>query len=79
MDARFFNLDIHFITCREYIVVLGLFFHPILLIFFSLSSSIILIFLPSMVINRSVAKLESVRMALEVVIFDKLARSSRER
>lgn len=39
----------------------------------------ILIFLPSMIINFSVEKLDSVRMALDVVIFDKLARSSRER
>ena len=44
-------------------------FYPILLIFFSFSSSMILI----------LAKLESVRMAFEVVIFDKLAKSSRER
>ena len=54
-------------------------FYPILLIFFSFSSSMLLIFLPSIVINLSVAKLESVRMAFEVVIFDKLAKSSRER
>ena len=33
----------------------------------------------SMVISRSVAKLDNVRMALEVVIFDRLAKSSRER
>ncbi len=39
----------------------------------------ILIFRPSMVISRSVAKLDNVRMALEVVIFDRLAKSSRER
>ena len=51
----------------------------ILLIFFSFSSSMILIFLPSMVISFSVAKLESVRIAFEVVIFDKFAKSSRER
>lgn len=36
-------------------------------------------FRPSMVISRSVAKLDNVRMALEVVIFDRLAKSSRER
>ena len=33
----------------------------------------------SMVISFSVAKLESVRIAFEVVIFDKFAKSSRER
>ena len=54
-------------------------FYPILLIFLSFSSSMILIFRPSMVISRSVAKLDNVRMALEVVIFDRLAKSSRER
>ena len=54
------------------------FFYPILLIFFSFSSSIILIFLPSIVINFSVAKLDKVRIAFEVVMFDKLAKSSRE-
>lgn len=32
-----------------------------------------------MVISFSVAKLESVRIAFEVVIFDKFAKSSRER
>ena len=51
----------------------------LLLIFLSFSSSMILIFRPSMVISRSVAKLDNVRMALEVVIFDRLAKSSRER
>ena len=53
--------------------------YPLLLIFFSFSSSMILILRPSMVINRSVANCDNVRMALEVVMFDKLARSSRER
>ena len=56
-----------------------LLFYPILLIFFSFSSSMILIFLPSMVISFSVAKLDNVRMAFDVVMFDKLAKSSRER
>ena len=53
--------------------------YPILLIFFSFSSSMILILRPSMVINRSVANCDKVRIALEVVMFDKFAKSSRER
>ena len=52
---------------------------PILLIFFSFSSSISFIFLPSMIISFSEAKFESVRIAFEVVMFDRFARSSRER
>ena len=60
-------------------VSLLLLVYPILLIFFSFSSSMILIFLPSMVISFSVAKLDKVRMALDVVMFDKFAKSSRER
>ena len=63
--------------CVRYMIDIGS--YPILLIFFSFSSSMILIFLPSMVISFSVAKLESVRIAFEVVIFDKFAKSSRER
>ena len=51
-------------------------YYPILLIFFSFSSSMILILRPSMVINFSVAKLDNVRMAFEVVMLDKLAKSS---
>ena len=61
-----------------FIIVSGL-FYPILLIFLSFSSSMILIFLQSMVIRRSVANCDKVRMAFEVVMFDRLARSSRER
>ena len=60
-------------------VSLLLLVYPILLIFFSFSSSMILIFLPSMVISFSVAKLDSVRMAFDVVMFDRFAKSSRER
>ena len=40
---------------------------------------IILIFLPSMAITFSPAKVESVRIAFEEVIFERLARSSRGR
>lgn len=52
---------------------------PILLIFFSFSSSMILIFRPSMIISFSAAKFDSVRMALEVVMLERLAKSSLER
>ena len=58
---------------------LHLLFYPILLIFLSLSSSMILILRPSTVISFSVENNDNVRMALEVVMFDKLAKSSRER
>ena len=53
--------------------------YPILLIFFSFSSSMILIFLPSIVISLSVANCDKVRIAFEVVILERFARSSRER
>ena len=49
------------------------------LIFFSSSSFIILILRPSIAISFSEAKIDNVRIAFEVVIFDRLARSSRER
>ena len=54
-------------------------YQPILLIFLSFSSSISLIFLPSIIISFSEAKFESVRMAFDVVMFDRFAKSSRER
>ena len=63
-------------VCVKYELILDLSYFAD---FFSFSSSMILIFLPSMVISFSVAKLESVRIAFEVVIFDKFAKSSRER
>ena len=53
--------------------------YPILLIFLSFSSSMILIFRPSTVIRCSAANCDRVRMAFEVVMFDKFAKSSRER
>lgn len=50
--------------------------HPILEIFLTASISMILIFLPSIATIFSAANAESVRMALAVVMLDKLARSS---
>lgn len=52
---------------------------PILEIWFNLSSSINLIFRPSMAIIFSAAKLDKVRMAFDVVMFDRLAKSSRDK
>ena len=43
----------------------------------SLSSSMILIFLPSIEMMRSLTKFDKVRIAFEVVILEKLAKSSR--
>ena len=51
----------------------------ILLIFFIASWSMILIFLPSMATIFSAANADNVLMALEVVMFDRLAKSSRVR
>ena len=59
--------------------ILNLFCYPILLIFLSLSSSINLIFRPSIAIIRSATNVDNVRIALDVVIFERLAKSSRER
>lgn len=53
--------------------------YPILLILFNFSSSISLILRPSMMMSFSAAKLDRVRMAFDVVMFDRLAKSSRER
>ncbi len=53
--------------------------YPILLILTSFSSSKILIRLPSIAIMRSFTKPESVRMAFDVVMFEKLAKSSRDK
>ena len=50
--------------------------HPILEIFLTASMSMILIFLPSIATIFSAANAESVRMALAVVMLDRLARSS---
>ena len=50
--------------------------YPILLIFFNFSSSMSLIFRPSIIISFSAAKLDKVRMALDVVMLERLARSS---
>ena len=50
--------------------------HPILEIFLTASISMILIFLPSIATIFSAANAESVRMALAVVMLDRLARSS---
>ena len=61
------------LLCRMVIDTLAhCIFYPILLIFFNRSSSINFIFRPSMVMSFSAAKLESVRMAFEVVILDVL-------
>ena len=52
-------------------------YYPILFIFSRFALSMIFIFFPSIAIIFSWAKAERVRMAFEVVIFDKLAKSSR--
>lgn len=53
--------------------------YPILDIFSNLSSDMILIFRPSIAMIFSEAKLVNVRMALEVVMLERLAKSSRDR
>ena len=53
--------------------------YPILDIFSNLSSDIILILRPSIAMIFSEAKFVNVRMALEVVMLDRLAKSSRDR
>ena len=55
------------------------FAYPNLLILSSRLASRIFIFRPSIAITFSLAKVDNVRMAFEVVIFDKLAMSSLER
>ena len=47
--------------------------YPILLIFFNFSSSMSFIFRPSIIISFSAAKLDKVRMALDVVMLERLA------
>lgn len=54
-------------------------YQPNWLIFINSSLLTILIFRPSIAIRFSLAKLDSVRIALLVVIFDRLAKSSRLR
>ena len=53
--------------------------YPNRLICLSRSSLMILIFFPSMAITCSLAKVVSVRIAFEVVMFERFAKSSRER